>query len=300
MSGEVFRKIHQRIHQAFETIDGGEFFIDAWSRPTAEGTLGGEGRTCVLEQGALFERAGVNFSDVSGSALPPSASHRHPQAAGKPFRAIGVSVVCHPHNPWVPTSHFNVRTIRAGDQWWFGGGFDLTPYLPVEEDARHWHQQAKKACDSLSPAAYQDFKKRCDEYFFLPHRDEARGIGGVFFDDLDDQSVPIAADAERCVAFVDRLATAYLDAYLPIIERRRATPFTPEQRAFLLYRRTRYAEFNLVIDRGTHFGLQSKGRIDSILVSMPPLAAWSYKSPDAALEEKLREFIKPRDWVLAA
>jgi coproporphyrinogen III oxidase len=297
VSREAFQGIHQRLLTALESEDGGAFELDAWSRPTAAGKLAGEGHTCVLEGSELFERAAVNLSDVSGATLPPAAAQRHPLAGRRSFRAIGVSVVCHPRNPWVPTSHFNVRMLHAGDQWWFGGGFDLTPYLPVEEDARHWHQQAKAACDTLSPAAYGDFKRRCDEYFFLPHRDEARGIGGVFFDDLDDTSTPIAADAERCLQFVGRLADAYLAAYLPIVQRRRHTAFTEGQRDFQLYRRGRYVEFNLVIDRGTHFGLQSKGRIDSILVSMPPLARWSYRSPDEALEKRLREFIRPRDWL---
>jgi coproporphyrinogen III oxidase len=297
MSGAAFRKIHQRILSALESEDGNPFEVDAWTRPAADGRLAGEGRTCVLEKGKVFERAGVNFSDVSGPALPPSATQRHPQAAGHPFRAMGVSVVVHPQNPWVPTSHFNVRMIHAGDAWWFGGGFDLTPYLPLEEDARHWHQQASDACASLSPLAYADFKQRCDEYFYLPHREETRGVGGVFFDDLDAHSAPIAADAERCLTFVGRLADAYLGAYLPIVQRRKATAFTPAQREFQLYRRGRYAEFNLVIDRGTHFGLQSKGRTDSILVSMPPLASWSYRSPDAQLAASLAGFLKPRAWL---
>jgi coproporphyrinogen III oxidase len=297
MSAETFRKIHERILNAFETCDGKAFELDAWSRPAAEGRLAGEGKTCVLEGGALFERAGVNFSDVSGPALPPAASVRHPEASGKPFRAIGVSVVCHPKNPWVPTSHFNVRMLRVGELGWFGGGFDLTPYLPLEEDARHWHQQAAAACATLGPLAYPEFKKRCDEYFFLPHRDEARGIGGVFFDDLDETSTPVAVDGAQGLAFVSRLANAYLDAYLPIVERRRTTPFTDAEREFQLYRRGRYVEFNLVIDRGTHFGLQSKGRIDSILVSMPPLAKWSYRSPDAQLEARIQELLRPREWI---
>ncbi len=296
MSAQVFRAIHEKILSGLQGEDGKTFEVDPWSRPAVDGKLAGEGRTCVVEGGKVFERAGVNFSDVSGSALPPSASQRHPEAAGKPFRAIGVSVVCHPHNPWVPTSHFNVRMLHAGDVGWFGGGFDLTPYLPIEEDARHWHQTAKAACDTLSPLAYPDFKQRCDEYFFLPHREEARGIGGIFFDDLDAVSTPIAARADACLAFVSRLAEAYLSAYLPIVRRRRTTGFTPAQRDFQLYRRGRYVEFNLVIDRGTHFGLQSKGRIDSILVSMPPLARWSYRSPDEQLERQIKDFIKPRDW----
>jgi coproporphyrinogen III oxidase len=298
MSAPTFRAIHERILRSLEFEDGGKpFEVDAWSRPAIDGKLAGEGSTCVLEGGDVFERAGVNFSDVSGSALPPSASQKHPAAAGRAFRAVGVSVVCHPRNPWVPTSHFNVRMLQAGDIGWFGGGFDLTPYLPIEDDAKHWHAQAKAACDTLSPSAYPDFKQRCDEYFYIPHRDEARGIGGVFFDDLDATSAPIAASAEQCLAFVSRLAEAYLGAYLPIVKRRKSTPFTDGQREFQLYRRGRYVEFNLVIDRGTHFGLQSKGRIDSILVSMPPLAKWSYRSPDAKLEEAIRAFIKPRAWV---
>lgn len=288
------REIHARVLQGLQAADGGTFEIDAWTRPPVDGRLAGEGTSCVLEGGQVFERAGVNFSDVSGPALPPSATLRHPQAAGLPFRAIGVSVVVHPRNPFVPTSHMNVRTLRAGTHWWFGGGFDLTPYLPFEEDAVAWHKAAADACAGLSPRAYPEFKQRCDEYFFLPHRDETRGIGGVFFDDLDDQSTPIAADALTCQQFVARLADAYVAAYVAIVQRRKDTRYEPRHRAFQLYRRGRYAEFNLVIDRGTHFGLQSKGRTDSILVSMPPLAAWSYRAPDAGLEAQLKPFLVPR------
>ncbi len=297
MSGEAFRAIHQRVLSAFEAEDGGKFEVDAWTRPAVDGRLAGEGRTCVIEKGQLFERAGVNFSDVSGPALPPSATLRHPHAAGRPFRAMGVSVVTHPQNPWVPTGHCNVRMLVAGDLWWFGGGFDLTPYLPFEEDAKDWHRHAADACASLSPRAYPDFKKRCDEYFYLPHRDETRGVGGVFFDDLDATSEPVAADHDRCLAFVGRIADAYVSAYLQIVKRRRDLPFTAAQREFQIYRRGRYAEFNLVIDRGTHFGLQSKGRTDSILVSMPPLAGWAYRSPEPALEARLKEFLVPREWI---
>lgn len=297
MSAEVFRAIHQKILQAFQAEDGGTFEVDDWSRSAAGGRMAGEGSTCVLEKGRVFERVGVNFSDVSGPALPPSATERHPKAAGRPFRAMGVSVVTHPQNPWVPTSHCNVRMLEAGDLWWFGGGFDLTPHLPFEEDAQSWHRHAADACATLHADAYASFKQRCDEYFFLPHRDEMRGVGGVFFDDLDATSEPISADASTARAFVQRLAEAYVTAYLEIVRRRKALAFTPGQREFQIYRRGRYAEFNLVIDRGTHFGLQSKGRIDSILVSMPPMAAWSYRSPDAALEARLREFLVPRDWL---
>ncbi len=282
-----FSDIHARVLAGLQSADGGTFEIDAWQRPTGEGRLAGEGRTCVLEGGAVFERAGVNFSDVSGPALPPSATQRHPKAAGQPFRAVGVSVVCHPRNPFVPTSHMNVRTIRAGDQWWYGGGFDLTPYLPFEEDAVAWHRAAADACGAF----YADFKERCDAYFYLPHRDETRGVGGVFFDDLD--------ATDECLPLVTRIADAYVAAYTAIVAKRKATPFTERERAFQLYRRGRYAEFNLVIDRGTHFGLQSKGRTDSILVSMPPLAAWAYRSPEPELEARLKPFLVPRSYVKA-
>jgi coproporphyrinogen III oxidase len=245
----------------------------------------------VLENGAVFERAGASFSDVRGTALPPSATARQPQLAGRPYRAAGVSVVIHPLNPHVPTSHMNVRGFSTDDgaAWWFGGGYDLTPYYPYAEDARAWHQTAKAA----TGGRYAELKRACDEYFVNKHRDEARGIGGVFVDDLND------GDRDSCFALIRRIGDSFLDAYAPIVEKRKATPYGDRERQWQLYRRGRYVEFNLVWDRGTLFGLQSKGRTESILTSMPPLVAWKYDyAPEpGSPEARLAELLKPRDWV---
>jgi coproporphyrinogen III oxidase len=290
-----FVALQDRICEALEAADGKQRFgDDAWQRPQ-----GGSGRSRVLAEGAVFERAGVNFSHVHGETLPPSASAGRPELAGRPFRALGVSVVVHPLNPFVPTSHFNVRYFSAGESpgpvdWWFGGGFDLTPYYGFEDDAVHWHSQAQSACRPFGADVYPRFKAWCDDYFYLRHRAEARGIGGIFFDDLNTWGF------ERSFEFVRGVSDHYLTAYLPIVERRKEHPYGPRQREFQLYRRGRYVEFNLVYDRGTLFGLQSGGRVESILVSMPPLAAWCYDwapepgTPEAELYER---FISPRDWI---
>lgn len=272
----------------------GAFSRDAWEREE-----GGGGISRILEDGEVFERAGVGFSDVRGTRLPPSASQRRPELAGLPFRAMGVSVVIHPRNPYAPTSHANLRFFAAGDEdadgaWWFGGGFDLTPYYGFKEDARDWHQHASAACDALGEGAYPRYKKWCDEYFYLPHRQEARGIGGIFFDDLNEP------DFSRCFGFLQEVGQRYRQAYFPIVERRKDTPHGERERQFQLYRRGRYVEFNLVYDRGTLFGLQSRGRTESILMSMPPEVRWRYDwrpeagSPEASLYE---DYLPPRDWL---
>jgi coproporphyrinogen III oxidase len=287
--------LQERICAAFERLDGrARFREDRWERAG-----GGGGRTRVLADGAVFERAGVNFSHVHGTNLPPSATARRPQLAGCAFQALGVSLVVHPLNPHVPTSHCNVRFFLAerpgsAPVWWFGGGFDLTPYYGYEEDCVHWHRQARAACAPYGADWYARFKRWCDEYFYLRHREEPRGVGGIFFDDLSEP------DFEHCFAFMRSVGEHYLSAYLPIVERRRETPYGARERDFQCYRRGRYVEFNLVYDRGTLFGLQSGGRAESILVSLPPQAAWRYDwhpepgSPEARLYQ---HFLKPRDWL---
>jgi coproporphyrinogen III oxidase len=290
-----FLALQHRICAALEAADDAERFQeDSWQR--AEG---GSGRSRVLSNGAVFERAGVNYSHVHGDTLPPSASATRPELAGRPFRALGVSVVIHPLNPFVPTSHFNVRFISAGEargavEWWFGGGFDLTPYYGFEEDAVHWHRQAESACRPFGADIYRRFKTWCDEYFYIRHRDEPRGIGGIFFDDLNQWGF------DRSFDFVRSVSDHYLSAYLPIVERRKVHPYGTREREFQLYRRGRYVEFNLVYDRGTLFGLQSGGRVESILMSLPPLVAWRYDwrpDPDTPEAELYQRFLCPRDWV---
>ena len=246
------------------------FREDRWDRPE-----GGGGRSRVLENGAVFEKAGINFSDVQGASLPPSATASRPQLAGAPFRAMGVSLVFHPRNPHVPTTHMNVRFFYAQPKdadpiWWFGGGFDLTPYYGYREDAIHWHQTARTACNPFGESLYPRFKEACDQYFHLPHRNEARGVGGIFFDDYDEGGF------EQAFAFLQSVGDHFIPAYLPIVSRRQDLPSTEAERRFQLYRRGRYVEFNLVYDRGTLFGLQSKGRTESILMSLPPLVRWDY------------------------
>lgn len=271
------------------------FREDAWSY--ASGT--GGGRTRVLAGGRTFEQAGVNFSHVLGKSLPPSATAHRPELAGRSFQAVGVSLVVHPLNPYVPTSHANVRFFMAEKEgeppvWWFGGGFDLTPYYPFLEDAQHWHEVAREACAPFGPEAYSKFKRWCDEYFFLKHRGETRGVGGLFFDDINEGGF------ERCFGFLRSVGDHYRDAYLPIVQRRKATPYGERERDFQLYRRGRYVEFNLVYDRGTLFGLQSGGRTESILMSLPPLVRWRYDwKPEAGSPEEAlyRDFLKPRDWL---
>ena len=281
--------------QALERLDGRERFVeDAWQH-----AAGGGGRSRVLQQGEVFEQAGINFSHVHGAALPAAASARRPELAGRRFQALGVSLVIHPRNPYVPTSHANVRFLIAEQDgadpvWWFGGGFDLTPYYGFEEDTVHWHREARAACAPFGPDVYPRYKRWCDEYFFLKHRNEPRGIGGLFFDDLD------AWGFERCFAFTQSVGDHYLPAYAPIVERRKDMPYGEREREFQLYRRGRYVEFNLIHDRGTLFGLQSGGRTESILMSLPPLVKWRYNwqpapgTPEARLYEV---FLKPRDWL---
>jgi coproporphyrinogen III oxidase len=253
----------------------------------------------VLAEGAVFEKAGVNFSDVHGDSLPRAATAQRPELAGRRFRAMGVSLVLHPLNPYVPTAHANVRCFvaeKAGAEpvWWFGGGLDLTPYYPFEEDAIHWHQVCRSACEPLGADAYGRFKAWCDEYFHLPHRGESRGVGGLFFDDLNEPAFA------PCFALVRSIGDHFLHAYLPIVQRRKGMEWGPRQRSFQLYRRGRYVEFNLIYDRGTLFGLQSGGRAESILMSLPPLARWVYgwqADPGSPEEELTRRFLRPRDWL---
>ena len=289
------RDLQDRICRALEQEDGvGRFIDDPWRR-----TEGGGGLTRVLVEGRVFEQAGVNFSEVHGARLPPAASAERPDLAGRGFRALGVSLVMHPCNPYVPTSHANVRFISAEAEgsdpiWWFGGGFDLTPYYGFEEDARHWHRTAQAACAPFGAEVYPRFKRWCDEYFYLRHRAEPRGIGGLFFDDLN------AWGFEQCFAFARSVGDHYLAAYLPIVERREDHPYGERERDFQLYRRGRYVEFNLVYDRGTLFGLQSGGRTESILMSLPPLVKWRYDwkpEPGSAEADLYENFLRPREWV---
>ena len=276
---------------AVEAVDGrAQFLHDAWSKP-AGAKLQGEGVTCVLSGGAVFERAGVALSVVNGPALPPSATKTRPELAGQPFTAMGLSLVFHPLNPYVPTTHCNVRLLSVADAWWFGGGFDLTPYYGFADDCRHWHQVAREAVGAEN---YPAFKRQCDEYFYLPHRNEPRGIGGLFFDDYSEGGW----DAAR--ALTQRVGDGLWTAYAPIIERRRGMPYGERERDWQLQRRGRYVEFNLVWDRGTHFGLQSGGRSESILMSMPPLARWDYDvqpEPGGAEAALLREFLIAKEWL---
>ncbi len=287
--------LQDRLTQALEAEDGSvRRREDAWERPE-----GGGGRTRVLQEGALFERGGINFSHVQGAHLPPTATARRPELAGRAFQALGVSLVVHPRNPYVPTSHANVRFFvaeqaDAAPVWWFGGGFDLTPYYGFVEDAVHWHRVARAACLPFGAEVYPRLKRQCDEYFFLRHRQEPRGIGGLFFDDLD------AGGFARCFDFLKSVGDHYLPAYLPIVQRRKGLPWGERERAFQKYRRGRYVEFNLVYDRGTLFGLQSGGRTESILMSLPPEVSWRYDwhpapgTPEAELYER---FLVPRDWL---
>ncbi|TAM10599.1 MAG: oxygen-dependent coproporphyrinogen oxidase [Nevskiaceae bacterium] len=294
------RTLISRICTGVEALGAGgdRFLRDEWEKP-ADSPLQGEGITCMLEDGAVFERAGVGFSAVSGAKLPTAASARRPALAGRSFRAMGVSLVIHPRNPFVPTAHANVRFFIAekpGEPpvWWFGGGFDLTPYYGFEADCKHWHEQARAACEAFGADVYPRLKHWCDDYFCLKHRHEQRGIGGLFFDDWDHGGF------DRAFAFMQSVGDHFLPAYQPIVQRRNDVAYGARERDWQLYRRSRYAEFNLVWDRGTLFGLQSGGRVESILLSMPPLAAWRYAfhpeagSPEAALIE---DYLPPRDWV---
>ncbi|MCG5502015.1 oxygen-dependent coproporphyrinogen oxidase [Ectothiorhodospira lacustris] len=292
---DYFRDLQDRICRTLADRDPVAVRVDdVWTREE-----GGGGRSRVMRQGAIFEQAGVNFSHVSGRSLPPTATAHRPALAGRRFQAAGVSLVIHPLNPHVPSSHANVRFFLAEKDdedpvWWFGGGFDLTPYYGVDEDCVHWHDHARSLCTPFGEGVHPRFKQWCDEYFYLKHRREHRGIGGLFFDDLNEWGF------ERCFEFVRGVGDGYLPSYLPIVERRHGTPYTQAQRDFQLYRRGRYVEFNLLYDRGTLFGLQSGGRTESILMSLPPLVRWEYNyqappgSPEALLLER---YLTPRDWV---
>lgn len=290
-------QLQDKICQQLEATDGqAQFIEDAWQREPGE-KLGGGGRTRVMREGAVFEQGGVNFSHVFGEQMPASATAHRPELAGRRFEAMGVSLVMHPKNPYVPTSHANVRFFIAEKEgeapiWWFGGGFDLTPFYPFVEDGQHWHQTAKNICAPFGAEIYNEHKAWCDRYFYLPHRNETRGIGGLFFDDLNQWPF------EQCFAYMQAVGEGYTQAYVPIVEKRKNTPFSERERQFQLYRRGRYVEFNLVLDRGTLFGLQTGGRTESILMSMPPLARWEYAyQPQAGTPEaKLSEFLVPREW----
>ncbi|MES2511033.1 MAG: oxygen-dependent coproporphyrinogen oxidase [Pseudomonadota bacterium] len=291
--------LQDRITDSVAGIDGSSFVVDKWQKEARE-PLQGNGITKILEDGPVFERAGCGFSHVRGPKLPPSATQHRPELAGAPFEALGVSLVFHPRNPYVPTVHMNVRMISASPLnggeavSWFGGGMDLTPYYGFDEDAVHFHTSCRDALEPFGGDKYPRFKKWCDEYFYLKHRDEQRGVGGVFFDDFQELG------AERSFAMMQATADAFLGAYIPIVHRRLNTPYGERERAFQLYRRGRYVEFNLVWDRGTHFGLQSGGRTESILMSMPPLASWAYqaKPEPASPEERLyTQFLVRREWI---
>jgi coproporphyrinogen III oxidase len=293
---DYLQGLQNRIVQALEVVDGKTFLHDSWNRPE-----GGGGTSCLLEEGNVFERAGVGFSHVLGNKLPPAATVAHPEAAGRAWEAMGVSLVFHPRNPYVPTVHMNVRffvakatTESETDIWWFGGGMDLTPYYGFEEDCEHFHRTNKTALDSFNPAYYPQFKKHCDEYFYLKHRKEPRGIGGIFFDDFN------ALGFDQSFAMQRAVGESFLQAYLPILQRRKDTPYTERERDFQAYRRGRYVEFNLVYDRGTLFGLQSNGRTESILMSMPPIVKWRYdwKPENGSAEARLyTDFLIDKDWL---
>ena len=287
--------LQDNICNALEEEDGtGKFQEDNWQREQ-----GGGGRTRVLTDGAVLEQAGINFSHVHGDNLPAAATAHRPELAGRSFQAMGVSLVIHPHNPYVPTSHANVRFFIAEKEgedpiWWFGGGFDLTPYYPFREDVVHWHETAKAACDPFGDDVYAKYKKWCDEYFFLKHRNETRGVGGLFFDDLNEWGF------EKSFAFMQSVGNHYVPAYRPIVNKRKDTVFGEREREFQLYRRGRYVEFNLVFDRGTLFGLQTGGRTESILMSLPPIVKWRYNwmpeagTPEAELYDT---YLKPQEWI---
>ncbi|MEP0355513.1 oxygen-dependent coproporphyrinogen oxidase [Paraglaciecola sp.] len=288
-------KLQDNICQTLELADGkGSFTEDSWERE-----LGGGGRTRVLTNGHVIEQGGVNFSHVFGGELPASATAARPELSGRSFQAMGVSLVIHPHNPYVPTTHANVRFFIAekeGEEpvWWFGGGFDLTPFYPYLEDVQHWHEVANKLCLPYGEDVYPKYKKWCDDYFYLKHRDETRGVGGLFFDDLN------SLGFDKSFKFMQAVGNGFLDAYVPIVEKRKDEVFTPKERAFQLYRRGRYVEFNLVYDRGTLFGLQTGGRTESILMSMPPLARWEYdyKPQEGSKEAELYDnYLKPQEWL---
>ncbi len=292
---DYLRSLQVRIVAELEQLDGkAKFRRDAWDRPG-----GGGGLSCVLRDGGVFEQAGVGFSHVHGDEMPPSATKARPELSGRSFQAVGVSLVIHPFNPYVPTTHANFRFFTAGESgekpvWWFGGGFDLTPFYPFREDVVHWHETAREACRPFGDDVYPRFKAWCDEYFFLKHRNETRGVGGLFFDDLNEFGF------EKSFEFLQAVGDRFLPAYLPIVRKRRGHRYGERQREFQLYRRGRYVEFNLIYDRGTLFGLQSGGRTESILMSLPPRVRWEYgwqPGPGSAEEKLYRDYLQPRDWL---
>ena len=288
-------ELQQNICTEVELIEGGsKFDEDRWTRDDQRGS----GLTNILSNGNVFEKGGINYSIISGDKMPKSATALRPELEGRQYTALGVSLVLHPENPFIPTAHANVRFFIAEEKgkdpiWWFGGGFDLTPYYGFDEDAVHWHQTAKKACIPFGKDIYPKYKKWCDDYFYLSHRGEQRGIGGLFFDDLN------SGGFDECFDFMKSVGNHFSEAYLPIVRRRMHTPYTESEKNFQLYRRGRYVEFNLIHDRGTLFGLQSGGRTESILMSLPPTVKWSYKfkaKPDSEEEKLTNYFLKPRDW----
>ncbi len=293
---DYLKSLQNRIVAEFEVLDGeSRFKRDAWDRPG-----GGGGISCILREGAIFEQAGVGFSHVYGKQMPPSATKARPELAGLGFEAIGVSLVIHPLNPYVPTTHANFRFFAAGEAddeasaWWFGGGFDLTPFYPFHDDVVHWHETARAACSAFGDDVYPRFKAWCDEYFFLPHRQETRGVGGLFFDDVNEFGF------DKSFAFLQSVGDSFLPAYRPIVKRRAKHPYGERQREFQRYRRGRYVEFNLLYDRGTKFGLQSGGRTESILMSLPPSVRWEYDwhpEPGSAEETLYTDYLRPRDWL---
>jgi coproporphyrinogen III oxidase len=295
---DYFLGLQDRITLAMGELDGQSFVEDSWTKPS-DAKLQGNGRSRILENGNILERGGVGFSHVLGNSMPPSATAHRPELAGRSFEAMGVSLVFHPRNPHIPTVHMNVRCFIAQSEgkdpvWWFGGGMDLTPYYGDATDCQHFHQTCKDSLDRFDPTLHPRFKKWCDEYFYLKHRDEPRGIGGIFYDDFSDLGFDKSFEMTRSVG------DAFLDAYLPIVKKHQNDPYTESQREFQAYRRGRYVEFNLVFDRGTLFGLQSGGRTESILMSMPPIVRWGYdwkpeaNSPEARLYS---DFLKPKDWI---
>ena len=291
---DYFSELQLKLVETLQLVDGNNFLVDSWQRKE-----GGGGTTAILEGGNVFERAGIGFSCVTGSKLPKSATDAHPEVENRKWEAMGVSLVFHPQNPFVPTVHMNVRFFIASrddepDIWWFGGGMDLTPYYPFKEDVVHFHKTLKNTLDPFNKELYPKFKKNCDHYFLLKHRNEARGVGGIFFDDFTDKKF------DYCFNLVKAVGNNLTNAYLPILQKRKDIEFTNHERDFQLYRRSRYVEFNLLQDRGTLFGIQSKGRVESILMSMPPLVKWSYdwKAKKGSEEEKLyTHFLPPKDWV---
>lgn len=290
---DYLQALQNRICSELEQLDGKALFThDVWERPG-----GGGGESRVLSAGGIFEQAGVGFSHVFGDQMPPSATKNRPELAGQKFQAVGVSLVLHPLNPYIPTTHANFRFFSTGAEqpvWWFGGGYDLTPYYPFREDVIHWHTVAKAACDPFGEELYAHYKDWCDQYFYLNHRKETRGVGGLFFDDVNE------AGFERCFSFLRSVGDSFMDAYRPIVEKRSGHPYGERQRDFQLYRRGRYVEYNLIYDRGTLFGLQSGGRTESILMSLPPEVRWRYNwQPEAgSVEEELyAHYLQPHDWL---